>query len=191
MAIELATDTMDVQAVGNFEKRAEHARYADYLKALECSGNPPPGLYMALKRGRPSPLQPLVGSGTDGPIFGPLSFVQMSYLSELTLQPEESSEECMDDVIGPMTAHHPLCLKGQFFWYEGVYYGEVEFFEQHRVEPPKLSDRLRAELDRVQRTTPRPQHGVHPLTELESSLMAAIQAAEDQESTVVIHSVGM
>jgi hypothetical protein len=75
-------------------------------------------LYIRLFHGRTDPNQDMDDWGTDGPVFGPYKFVQMTYASHLKLgRPDGHCDELFvhaDDMV----------------FYDDVYYGDWSVFGQ-------------------------------------------------------------
>lgn len=81
-----------------------------------------PGLYLSLFHGRADPKQDMEDWGEDGPIFGPLANVHITYLTSISLT-------FADDSTGPMhNADDPLHFVEGLLCYEGMYYGDWACF---------------------------------------------------------------
>jgi hypothetical protein len=82
------------------------------------SGTPlPPGsIFLRLYHGRKHPDQEMDGWGFNGPVFGPLSAVVMTYLTTVRLYGPSASDELWLDTRGDMVV------------WRGDYYGDFELF---------------------------------------------------------------
>jgi hypothetical protein len=94
----------------------------NYLLLLKTDKPTKPGMYLSLLHGRNDPGQDMDGWGDDGPMFGPLAWCHITYLTSINL--------CAlgdDDGTGPMmTQEDPLRFVSDTVYYDGMYYGDFE-----------------------------------------------------------------
>jgi hypothetical protein len=94
------------------------------LRSVQCAEpegfGAQPGMYLHLFHGRKSPDEQLDDWGADGPYFGPLSCVHITYLSGINIVIGKQS-------TGPMLgALDPLHFVEDLLYYDGMYYGDWE-----------------------------------------------------------------
>jgi hypothetical protein len=70
-------------------------------------------VYLQLFHGRSSPAEHLDDWGTNGPVFGPLSYVHTTYGEHVQLGDPETSDSLGD-----------LYVTENLLYYDGVYYGD-------------------------------------------------------------------
>lgn len=93
---------------------------AALLNSVRCAEPKTPGMYLQLLHGRKSPDEQLDDWGPDGPCFGPLSWVHITYLTSINVGVSEQS-------IGPMVgAPDPMYFVDDLLYYDGMYYGDWE-----------------------------------------------------------------
>ncbi|AOH85601.1 hypothetical protein AWL63_18330 [Sphingomonas panacis] len=100
----------------------------------------PPQLYLRLYHGRRDPAEQLEDWGSEGPIIGPLAFVQTTYMCDVKFA---AAPEVMDRFFptvmagwrerGLSNADGPLCdwqfsVTSDLIDYDGVYYGDWTVF---------------------------------------------------------------
>ena len=94
----------------------------DYVRRLKTDKPTRPGMYLSLLHGRKDPEQDMDNWGEDGPMFGPLAWCHITYLSSIGL--------CAlgdDDGTGPMLSmDDPMHFAYDMLYYDGVYYGDFE-----------------------------------------------------------------
>lgn len=93
-----------------------------YLRRLECSSPVRPGMYLQLLHGRRHPDQQMDDWGPDGPCFGPLDWVHITYNTTIGICGEGDNEG-----TGPMLGiNDPMYFVEDMIFYEGMYYGDWE-----------------------------------------------------------------
>lgn len=103
------------------------------LKALQVVKMEEPGMYLHLYHGRQDPDEDMDDWGSDGPIFGPLRWVSITYMSDLRFQavsedlPNEGHYDgacaTVQDVGGTIK-REALFLWEDMFYYDGLFYGD-------------------------------------------------------------------
>lgn len=76
-------------------------------------------IYIRLFHGRKSPEETLDGWGEDGPVFGPYTWFHMAYFAHPAFGNSRSSR---DDSW--------LTVVKDLIYYDGMYYGDIEIFEE-------------------------------------------------------------
>jgi hypothetical protein len=117
------------------EQEAMHEQSAfnntSLLSAVECELPGAPGMYLQLMHGRKGKDADMEDWGSDGPCFGPIDFVHITYNTSINVG---VSVLCDGGVVdnrqtGPMTdAPEPLRFDEDMLFYDGVYYGDWEIF---------------------------------------------------------------
>lgn len=98
--------------------KQEDERIAVLVKSLETSKPHKRGMYLSLFHGRKDPKQEMDDWGEDGPMFGPLLSVGITYNSTICLMTPDG------DLTGPLCPGDVLCFKGDMLYYDGMYYGD-------------------------------------------------------------------
>lgn len=80
-------------------------------------------MYLRLFHGRDDPEENMDGWGYDGPVFGPLKFAQVTYMTNIGIASIDGRE------TGPMlSTTDPMFFKGDLLQYDGKYYGDWSVF---------------------------------------------------------------
>jgi hypothetical protein len=89
-------------------------------------------VYLRLFHGRKNPTDQLDNWGSDGPVFGPLSYVHTTYASHIKLgEPDQPFDNLGD-----------LTMANDLVYYDGVWYGDWSVFSVEQLD----DDQLRAML---------------------------------------------
>jgi hypothetical protein len=91
------------------------------LKRLIAPQDRPAGMYLRLYHGRPSPKHEMDGWGPDGPVFGPLKYCHITYMSTINICGMD------DEDTGPMSGDDPIHFVDDLIFYDGWYYGDWAF----------------------------------------------------------------
>jgi hypothetical protein len=78
-------------------------------------------VYIRLFHGRTDPDQNMDDWGSDGPVFGPYTYVHTTYTTLIRLGDSDST--C-----------HELHVRQDMLYYDGVYYGDWTVFEKETLE---------------------------------------------------------
>jgi hypothetical protein len=91
------------------------------------------GMYIQLFHGRKED-EKLKDWGVDGPIFGPVTWCHLTYLTTLTFGFKEGYGECECE----------LQLTSELVHYDGIYYGDLELtvFTDEEKRQPWFKERL-------------------------------------------------
>jgi hypothetical protein len=81
-------------------------------------------LYLKLFHGRGLPNEQLNDWGSDGPVFGPLSFVHTTYASLIHLGEPDHPFDSLGDL---------QVIEG-LVYYDGVYYGDWSVFGEDQLD---------------------------------------------------------
>lgn len=89
-----------------------------WLRSLKCSEPKKPGMYLHLYHGRTDPTADMEDWGEEGPYFGPLKEVMITYLSAIRLVGLDGRD------TEPLTTGSLLGFYDDMIYYSGVYYGD-------------------------------------------------------------------